>query len=218
MTKGRQNGYEKTYETIRPLLRDLDISCAARRLGFDLISRDAMSVSFLGRRFRVTRHEAAPEDGRPVNVNYRSVLVYYAISGGSGDPRMDFAQLNTFSRGLFSGASGGAGVDWMSAPLRRAYGDDYPAFAAAARRLGMIYLGSRARGEHNWAYRLLPKIPVRLNYYEADDEFPAEVKIYYDKTVAHFLDFEPLAVLNGCFTGALAAAKTPPETAHDHLD
>ena len=207
MTQDRQNGYEKTYETIRPLLRDLDIPYTARRLGFDLVSRDEMAVSFLGRRFRVTRAGVSPGDGQPVNVNHRSVLVYYAVSPGTGNPLMDFALPGTFSGGIFSGAATGAGLDWMSAPLRRAYGNDYPAFAVVARTLGMIYLGSRAPGEHNWAYRLLPKIPVKVNYYEADDEFPCEVKIYYDKTVTHFFDFEPLAVLNSCFTGALAAAK-----------
>jgi hypothetical protein len=201
------NGYEKTYEVIRPLLRDLDIPYAALRLGFDLISREEMAISFLGRRFRVTRQDVLPEDGRPVNINYRSVLVYYAISKSEEEPLMDFALLNTFSAGLFSRAASDSGVDWMSAPLRRAYGNDYPAFAIAARSLGMIYLGSRVSGEYNWAYRLLPKIPLRLNFYAADDEFPCEVKIYYDKTVINFLQFEPLAVLNGCFISALAKTK-----------
>jgi hypothetical protein len=70
----------------------------------------------------------------------------------------------------------------------------------------MIYEGSRAAGEHAWQRRLLPKIPVLIKYFEADDEFPCDIKIYYDKTVAEFLDFEPLAVLNGCFVSALAAA------------
>jgi hypothetical protein len=201
------NGYEKTYEVIRPLLRDLDIPYAALRLGFDLVSREEMAISFLGRRFRVTRQDVFPEDGLPVNVNYRSVLVYYAISKGEGDPLMDFALLNTFSAGLFSRNNSDSGVDWMSAPLRRAYNNDYPSFAVAARALGMIYLGSRSTAEYNWAYRLLPKIPIKLNYYAADDEFPCEVKIYYDKTVTNFLEFEPLAVLNGCFISALAQIK-----------
>jgi hypothetical protein len=201
------NGYEKTYEVIRPLLRELDIPYTAPRLGFDLVSPDAMSIVFLGRRFRVTRDDVFPEDGQPVNVNFRSVLVYYAISKGGGDPLMDFALLNTFTAGLFTSANSDSGVDWMSAPLRRAYGNDYPAFAAAAHSMGMTYLGSRGRGEYNWAYQLLPRIPVRLNYYAADDEFPCEVKIYYDKTITNYLEFEPMAVLNGCFISALTAAK-----------
>jgi hypothetical protein len=197
-------GYEITYEVIRPRLRDLDIPYAALRLGFDLISREEMSISFLGRRFRVSRHDVLTEDGQPVNINHRSVLVYYATSRGEGEPLMDFALLHTFSSGLFGRPGSDAGVDWMSAPLRRAYGNDYPAFAVAARSLGMVYLGSRARGEHNWGFRLLPRIPVKLNYYEADDEFPCEVKVYYDRTVTNYLEFEPLAVLNGCFISALA--------------
>ncbi|MDR3161466.1 MAG: DUF3786 domain-containing protein [Spirochaetaceae bacterium] len=51
---------------------------------------------------------------------------------------------------------------------------------------------------------LLPRMPVKVVHYEADEEFPCEVKIFYDKTALNFLDFEPLAVLNGCFINALA--------------
>jgi hypothetical protein len=69
----------------------------------------------------------------------------------------------------------------------------------------MEYAGSRVAGEYTWYYSLLPKIPIKVVYYEADDEFPCEVRIYYDKTVLQFIDFEPLAVLNGCFVGTLAA-------------
>jgi hypothetical protein len=45
-----------------------------------------------------------------------------------------------------------------------------------------------------------------IKYFEADEEFPCDIKIYYDKTVSEYLDFEPLAVLNGCLVSALAAA------------
>ena len=202
------NGYEQTYAVIAPRLKDVEFPYAALRLGFDLIDKYRMAIDFLGRNYEVDRDGVRPVDGEPVNVNNRSVLVYYAISPARTEPLYDFALLNTFAGGLVLG--GGGGADWMTAPLRKALGkaagNGYARFRQAARDMGMTYEGSRAAGEHTWQYRLLPKIPVLIKYFEADDEFPCDIKIYYDKTVPQFLDFEPLAVLNGCFVSAITAA------------
>jgi hypothetical protein len=198
------NGYEKTYEAIAPRLRDLDFPYAALRLGFDLIDKYCMSIDFLGRKYELDREGVRPVDGKKVNVNFLSVLVYYAVSKGNSEPLYDFALLNSFTGGLFSGGSSDS--RWIVEPIRKACGGDYEKFRRAARDLGMIYEGSRVTAEHTWQYRLLPKIPVLIKYFEADDEFPWDIKIYYDKTVPEYLDFEPLAVLNGCLVAAVTAA------------
>jgi hypothetical protein len=195
------NGYEQTYEVIVPRLRECDFSDAARRLGFELPSKDRLIINFLGRTYMITKNGVSPLDGSSVNVNILSVLVYYAISQGKGEPLYDFTMLHNFSRGLFSHG----GADWMTAPLRKAFGGGHSQFRKAALALGMVFQGSEKSGEYPWLYQLLPKIPVRVVYYQGDDEFPCGVDIFYDKTAPLFLDFEPLAVLNGCFISALAA-------------
>jgi hypothetical protein len=198
------NGYEQTYEAVRPRLRECDFADAAGRLGFTLVSEDLLSIDFLGRTYGISREGVRPADGKPVNVNILSVLVYYAISPGTGAPLYDFTLMHNFSRGLFAGNR--SGTDWMAAPLIREFGKDYAGFAAAAEALGMVFQGSRIRGEYTWGGLLLPRMPVKAAYYEADEEFPCDVKIFYDKTALNFLDFEPLAVLNSCFINALASA------------
>jgi hypothetical protein len=197
------NGYEKTYEAVASRLRDLEFPYAAKRLGFDLINKYAMSIDFLGRTYELSRGGVRPLDGEKADVNILSVLAYYALSKSDTEPLYDFALLGAFTGGLFSTAGGRA--DWMVEPLRKACGS-HETFRRATRNLGMTYEGSRVAGEHAWQYRLLPKVPALVKYFEADDEFPCDIKIYYDKTVTEFLDFEPLAVLNGCFVSALAAA------------
>ena len=201
------NGYEKTYEAIVPRLKNLEFPYAALRLGFDLIDKYRMSIDFLGRKYEVDRDGVRPADGEPVDVNFRSVLVYYATSAADTEPLYDFALLNTFTGSLNTG--GGGRADWMTAPILRACGDNYPRFRQAVRDMGMTYEGSRAAAEHTWQYRLLPKIPVLNKYFEADGEFPADVKVYYDKTVPRFLDFEPLAVLTGCLVSTVTGALGP---------
>ena len=52
-----------------------------------------------------------------------------------------------------------------------------------------IYLGL--------AFGVLPRIPSRVAFYEADDEFPANTQIMLDKSALRFLEFECLAFLGG---------------------
>jgi hypothetical protein len=205
------NGYEQTYEIIRSRLVGCDFADIARRMGLNFISEELLSVDFLGRTYEITRAGVHPADGKGVNVNILSVLVYYAVSPGKGEPLYDFTLMHNFSRGLFSGSH--SEKDWMGAPLVREFSGDYKKFARVADALGMVYEGSRTAGEYTWDYLLLPRMPVKVVYYEADDEFPCEVKIFYDKTAPGFLEFEPLAVLNGCFISALVSAGRCPENA-----
>ena len=202
------SGYEKTYELVRPLLRDADFAGAVRRLGLTSLGPDRLGIEFLGRPYEITREGVFPADGKPARANTLSVLVYYAVSKGSApaeDAPEEFALLHYFTGPSFSSAIitdsfGG----WMTRPLVETYKDDYPKFAANAEKFGMLYEGSPRNGEHSWRCRILPRIPLRLVYCEADEEYPCEFRIYYEKHAGDFLEFEQLAFLNGCFVHDLA--------------
>jgi hypothetical protein len=193
------NGYELTYEAVLPKLRDLDFRDVSRRLGFTYVSEDRMDIDFLGRPFTVSHGGVLC--GEAVHINHRSVLIYYASSPADREPLEDFQMLHHFAGNLFS--SDNTTSDWMTRSLRERYGADYPGFHRAALALGMAFTGS-GKGAYHYRYQLLPRMPVKLTYIEADDEFPCEFRIYYDKTALDFVPFESLAVLNGCFIGALA--------------
>ncbi len=53
-------------------------------------------------------------------------------------------------------------------------------------------------GKHLWKFNVLPKIPLKIVFYEADDEFPTNIQIMLDKTALQFLEFECLAFMVGC--------------------
>jgi hypothetical protein len=200
------NGYEQTYQAIVPLLKACDFADAAKRLGFSLVSEQLMTIDFLGRTYQITKAGVqllADSANDTVHVNFLSVLVYYAVSKGSTEPLYDFCLMHNFAQGLFS-SDNTSTLNWMTAPLRKEFSEDYQQFCDAAQELGMVYERSRVQGEYTWSYQLLPKMPIKVIYYDADDEFPCDIKILYDKTALQFLEFEPLAVLNGCFITTLA--------------
>ncbi|MDR2444763.1 MAG: DUF3786 domain-containing protein [Spirochaetaceae bacterium] len=212
-------GHVQTYDWVVKLLNDCDFDGAACRLGFDRTADGDLAIDFLGRRYRITKEGIEPPVPKDVRnevfeFNVRSVLGYYALSDGNCEPLLDFYPLNYFSHGVFSGGAGKSGAEWSTEPLRKAIGGSYKKFCAAAEKLGLAFEETRGEGKYIWSYLLLPKLPVKIAYYEGDDDFPSDVKILYDKTAPLFFKFEPLAVLNACFIHALAGAAVNDEN-HD---
>ena len=58
-------------------------------------------------------------------------------------------------------------------------------------------------GDIDTVIEALPRIPLRLVFNDADDEFPASCTALLDRTVETFIDGESLAVLGAIFTSRL---------------
>lgn len=195
-------GYDGIYEGLVPKLAFCDYRELARRLGLALLpEEDGVAVSFLGRHYRVTAAGVEPVDGKTAEVNNRSVLAYYVLSQGSGEPTGRFCLLPRLS-GMVTGKSS---LQWMNAPFDRVLQGEYERFCKACRKLGGYYEGEISAGRA-WRFLVLPRIPVRVVFLAADEEFPTEVRFYYDAIAAEYLEFEVLAFLNACFVLALTDA------------
>ncbi len=193
-----QGGYDSIYRGLVARLPECDLREAAGRLGLDYVG-GSVRVGFLGRRYRVTPDGVRCEDDLPVNVNALSVILYYVLSPGHGDPEGSYVLVEAIPRmvGML-----GAQSRLMSNPLERHFADGHGAFGEAATRLGGVEEGSRA-GRHLWKFTVLPKIPLKLAFDEADDDFPVGVQIMLDRTAIEFLEFECLAFMVGCLVRAL---------------
>lgn len=193
-----QGGYDSIYLGLITKLSACDFQEAADRLGLEYVD-GGIRLYFLGREYRISIDGALPLDGQPVNVNNRSVLLYYLLSKGQGDPEDSYVLFERIP-GMVSGLTLQSRL--MNTPLERCFGNDYVKFSETAKKLGGIEEESRA-GTHLWRFDVLPKIPLKIVFDEADDEFPVNIQIMADKTALQFLEFECLAFLVGCLVRAL---------------
>jgi hypothetical protein len=108
---------------------------------------------------------------------------------------MQFQMLHAFSQGIFSGSRG---TDWMTSDASRLYGHAPELFSQTMDRLGAQRLEPRPSAPDIWEYWVLPRMPTEISYYEADDEFPCEIRVMFDKTALTYVPFETLAVLGSC--------------------
>ncbi|KJR40342.1 Fe-S cluster domain-containing protein [Candidatus Magnetoovum chiemensis] len=72
-----------------------------------------------------------------------------------------------------------------------------------------VYEGHNA--DYAWQIELLPKIPVLILYWAADEEFPDRIKILFDKTADKFLDVESITFLCENFVKVIADMVAPEE-------
>ena len=91
------SGYEQIYESLVPKLSECDFSEAAGRLGLSPRPDGSMAVNFLGREYEISSRGVNPTDGKPVNVNNRSVLAYYALSKGVGEPAFSYVPVSSLT-------------------------------------------------------------------------------------------------------------------------
>ncbi|HWR25370.1 MAG TPA: DUF3786 domain-containing protein [Methanosarcina sp.] len=193
------SGCEQIYESLIPKLAKCDFLEVAERLGLSLQPGGSLSVNFLGREYEISSRGVNPTDGKSVDVNNRSVLAYYTLSKGVGEPAFSSVPIS------YLAGTGVLSVDtkWMTDPLGKTFCGNYATFSEILCRFGGVFSGKLKSGGYSWLLNVLPKIPLQIVYYNRDAEFPCEVQILFDKNASLFMEFECLAFLEGCLIRAM---------------
>ena len=58
-------------------------------------------------------------------------------------------------------------------------------------------------GDLAYVIQALPRIPVLVNYWQGDEDFPSTSKLLFDATVSHYLPTEACAILGGMLARTL---------------
>ena len=206
------SGYDRIYSDLLPELSRCNLAESAARLGLKLLPSGEVAAELCGREYLVTNQGVEPADRQPVNVNHRSVLAYYILSKGSGEMEQSWVPLNRLSGTIDGQKTHDKGM--LLQPLLRELGNDYARFHYAASKLGGVPEPNSDDGARVWSFRVLPKIPIRVRFYEADDEFPADIQLFFDRSARKFLEYECLAFLTGCFVDSLLKAARQAAVAH----
>lgn len=202
MAELKKSGYESIYQWVTEKLPGFDLAGNAGPLGLNDNGDGSVTVNFFNRPYIVEASGVRPADGGPAGINHLSLAAHYAMSSGRGEPSLEFVPLGLLS-GAVSGSWSSYGREAVTAPLVRRFGDDLAGLESAIARLGGRPEGRSPSGGWSWLLFPVPKVPLRLIYHEADDEFEAEFRILYDRRGKDFMEFEALAFMGGILVGDL---------------
>lgn len=169
-----------------------DLATQAPRLGLTLDQSGRVPVTFLGRDYLVSGDDIVPVDGRPAGLDHQSVIAHYLMSSGKGELTGDFVPIGRLT-GI--AASSGSPSDHLIEPLTKEFGYRYDLFKSAALKIGGQHEGQAPSGAEAWLFRPLPKLPVKVSFFEADDEFPAEVRVLFDTSARNLVAYECLELM-----------------------
>ncbi|MFP3040839.1 DUF3786 domain-containing protein [Treponema primitia] len=204
-----QKGYEKTYNWVKGLLKTCDFSDSSKRLGLKQISENILLVNFLNRTYRITKEGVElieqetiwTVDSEGYEFDLKSVLGYYVLSGANIEPIYEYCTLGQFSGGVFRESS--SFVSMENKKFTDTFGNDYEKFKKIMNMFSMEYEEGNRDGKYSWNYKILPKISIKLIFYEGDDEYPSKLQILYDKNAIKIYNFEQLAVLHSSIFQAI---------------
>ncbi|MDH4140767.1 MAG: DUF3786 domain-containing protein, partial [Coriobacteriia bacterium] len=150
----------------------------------------AVSVSYPALEVSVGKHPAPP--------HVAALLVYHlALSDGSipSGTWVSFANLPdaSFYVTAFRGYTG--------ALISRHFGPRAANLGEAVERVGGEPLPKLA--DRAWRIPALPRVPVALLWWNADEEFDARAELLFDSTAAHHLTTDGCAVLGSWLTSLL---------------
>ena len=196
-------GYRKIYQDLIERLATADIATAAHNLGLAFNSSGEAEVSFLNRIYRVSKKGVTRADGAKVLETLGSVIIQYILNGSRSEATWRFVTLSELAGPLFT--EGAYSHDALELPLIKRFKGKMPELMAAAESLGGWPGGEAGLGGISLIFELLPKLPVKLIFYDSDDEFPARVSLLIDQNATNFLEFEFMAVLVTIFVRELDA-------------
>jgi hypothetical protein len=198
----RPDVYEQVYAGLVDRLAGADLAGHAADLGLAWEGGAAL-VPLLGRDYRVDREGVRAVDGGKAAFTHRIVLAHYLLHGGRGEEAGRFVPYRQLPGGADFARSMALAVEGR---LAKGFSGRLTDLDRSARALGGQPAATEARVDAAWRFPALPRLPLMITINDADEDFPAEAKLFYDLTAPNFLDLECLAALGLILVLELEAA------------
>lgn len=185
----KRNNYDYMRDQARAQFLQYDQCAMIEKFHLDA-DEDLLYIPMLGRIYRIGRADGAvmwQSDGKMLPADYFETMAIYDVlccsqAGCCLSGR--FAPLTSLRGVAYVGNSGGG-------TIFRDRGDELPASAEAVARACRA-LGGVPDGQADAAFRVpaFPFLPVQVRFWEADEDFPAQIALLWDENTLSFLRFE----------------------------
>ena len=165
------------------------------RSGFELLDKNCLGVPFLNRVFRVHFPDFEFSDHTDADIEVpiqEQILILHYMLAPQAHPLTGqwLAYREIPGASFYFSAFVKRAID----PLKNVFGQNLSGLSQAA---AVLNGRSIEAGDIGFEFDVLPKVPLQLILYAADEEFPAEANILFDRTIGEILSPEDIAWLAG---------------------
>ena len=187
---------------IEELLR-IPFAGIQKRSGFNSPSENIFQIPFLDRMYLVSYPQFEFSDHlkneKEIPIQEQVLILHYMKAPLMPSPTNLWIAYREIPGAAFYF---GAFVKRAVEPLKKVFGDNLAGFTRAAQKLHPQEIDN---GDVGFEFRVLPAVPLQLILWAADDEFPAEANILFDKNIGQILSPEDVAWLAGMVVYRLMA-------------
>lgn len=201
--------FEQIYQDYLRQLGQVDLQTIANRIGVE-IEGDSILVPLFGQRYKVSPRRIVDPYGKEPIHSVKVVLCQYLLHVPSTDPQeedwvsyKDFKDATPFVGGFQNNTE-------------KAIAKNFAGRLETLKR-ACLQLGGKDPGLE-WGYQLsmkfnpLPRIPILLLFNDADEEFPAQCLLLFERRAEKYLDMESMAILAWLLTDYLNQSLGDPRT------
>ncbi|MDR1045809.1 MAG: DUF3786 domain-containing protein [Candidatus Adiutrix sp.] len=170
-------------------LQAADPAVQAPALGLGEADGGRVGLRFFGRDYLWADGTLKAADGGEAGLRQLGLMAHYLMSRGRGELKGDYLPLGRLTGITVTGQSPS---DNLTKPLLTHFGDHYQLFSQAAEKAGGRSQGRAPSGAEAWLFTPLPRLPIQVLFFEADDEFEAEIKVLFDASAPVFVAYEAL--------------------------
>ncbi len=132
-------------------------------------------------------------EGRGLSRNEQTFIHIHMAMGGNQNPTGRMKSFKEFPNTVSKMTSM---KNHVENPLGKVFTGRADDLDAACDRAGAINRGGAySSADRAWEFKIFPKISVVLLFWDARDEFEAQVKLLFDETIVHHLDVESIMFL-----------------------
>jgi len=184
--------FEETYTNYLSQIGRLDFKKIADRLGAEMVGEELI-IPFFGKPIRISTAEISePSGGRP-NFSVCVVLFKYLLLCPEHDPaENDWVSFKDFKD---SAPFAGAFFNYTEVPLAKYFSGRLKDLEAACRAIHGHPPAATFSSDLCMQVTALPKISVLLLFNDADEEFPAQCAVLFERRAENYLDMECLAMV-----------------------
>ena len=184
--------FEIIYNDYLQQVAKLDLSGKTELLDVR-VDGDAVEIPFLNEIYTIRPEGIADRNGNRPQHSVSVILCKYLLlcPGAPNDDRRlvtykDFRDAAPYVMGFRNTAE---------SPVFRVFSGKIDALEAHSLELGGKSVDLGISCDLSYVFRALPKVPIYLVFNDADEEFPADCSMLFEKSAEHYLDMECLAMI-----------------------
>lgn len=202
---GKAPVFEKNYKDYLVQVNELDLKAVAKKTNTEWTGQSVV-VPLFGIPYEISSSGIRDSSGTEPIYSIKIVLCQYLLQYPSKHPQDD----TWTSYKDFRDAA--PLVNWFHVntemEISGKFDGKLKALETACRNIGGKNYGSELNYDLHIKFDALPQVPMLLLFNDADDEFPAQSLLLFEKRAKHYLDMECLAILGHLLAEKLKSTGT----------